>query len=432
MPVFTGLRALNARFTSLIKELLWLRVLIGFFLGTLLGIFLSPKYSGLEANTAKVIIAWIALPGHLFIALLQMIMIPLVFSSILLGINAGETLENLRKFGSRVLVYFVLTTAIAVVIGITLASITQPGRFLDKQGIPLVPNQSATTSSEPISLEKIPEIVISILPKNPFQTAFSGDMLGVVLLAMLVGIAVLSMKEEEARPVIHLLNAAFKTCMVIVEWAMKLAPYAVFGLIAQITAKIGIEVLVSLGAYFATVLGGLFLVIGMYSLILVFLAKKNPIWFFRKAADVQLLAFSTSSSAAVLPFTLKTAMEKMNVDKRIAEFIAPLGATINMDGTALYQAAATVFLSQVYGIELTFVQILFLLAATIVASIGTPSTPGVGIVILATILTGVGIPTEGIGIILGVDRLLDMCRTTVNITGDLVACNVFQTWEGKK
>ncbi|EQA35563.1 transporter, dicarboxylate/amino acid:cation Na+/H+ symporter family protein [Leptospira inadai serovar Lyme str. 10] len=357
-------------------------------------------------------------------------MIPLVFSSILLGVNAGESLENLRKFGSRVFAYFVLTTVIAVVLGITIASIVKPGKYVDSAGIPKMSVVSKIPlRSEPPSLEKVPELLLSVLPKNPFQTLFTGDMLGVVLLGILVGVALLSLGEETARPVLGLIQAVFKTSMVFVDWAMMLAPFAVFGLIAQITAKIGFNVLVSLGVYFLSVLGGLIAVLLLYSVILILLARKNPIWFFKNAGELQLLAFSTSSSAAVLPFTLKTGIEKMGVSNRIAEFIIPLGATINMDGTALYQATATVFLAQVYGIDLTLAQLGFIIIATVIASIGTPSTPGLGIVILASILTGVGIPTEGIGIILGVDRLLDMCRTTVNVTGDLVACNVFQKWQ---
>ncbi|WP_039948393.1 dicarboxylate/amino acid:cation symporter [Leptospira fainei] len=430
MSTFSGIKRLNSGLILLIKGKLWLRVLIGLFSGTAVGLCLSPEYKFLDISTSSVLANWLGLPGQLFLILLQMIMIPLVFSSILLGVNAGESLENLRKFGSQVFLYFVFTTVVAVVLGITIASVVKPGKYVDAAGIPKTSVVSKIpTHSEPPSVEKVPDLILSILPRNPFQTLFTGDMLGVVLLGILVGIALLSLGEEVAKPVLGLIQAVFKTSMVFVDWAMMLAPYAVFGLIAQITAKIGFNVLVSLGVYFLSVLGGLLAVLLMYSIILILLARKNPIWFFKNAGELQLLAFSTSSSAAVLPFTLKTGIEKMGVSRRIAEFIVPLGATINMDGTALYQATATVFLAQVYGIDLTLAQFGFIIIATVIASIGTPSTPGLGIVILASILTGVGIPTEGIGIILGVDRLLDMCRTTVNVTGDLVACNVFQKWQ---
>ncbi|EMO26408.1 transporter, dicarboxylate/amino acid:cation Na+/H+ symporter domain protein [Leptospira interrogans serovar Bataviae str. HAI135] len=212
--------------------------------------------------------------------------------------------------------------------------------------------------------------------------------------------------------------------MKIVHWAMVLTPFAVFGLMAKAISSIGIELLVTLGAYMSVVLLGLFLIIGVYSIVLIFLARRSPIDFFTKIAGLQLLAFSTSSSAAVMPVSIQTATENLGVRKNIAEFIIPVGATINMDGTALYQSVATIFLAQYFGIELAPTQLIFILFATVGASIGTPSTPGVGIVILATILSGLGIPAEGIGIILGVDRFLDMCRTTINVTGDITAACV--------
>lgn len=431
MPTEEPMKSLSFRLKRMLKEKLWLRVLIGLFGGFLTGLYLSPENQFISAEFSKGLTSWLGLPGHFFLILLQIIMIPLVFCSILLGIHAGETLENLKSFGLRVFGYFVMTTFLAVGIGIGIGTLIQPGSFVDTAGIPAAPSSKIPMNSDPISLDKFPDLLLSVLPRNPFQTFANGDMLGVVLLALLVGIALLSIEKESSQHVLPVINAIFRTSMIFVDWAMQLAPYAVFGLIAQITAKIGIKVLMSLGVYFLTVLGGLALVLLMYSLILIFFARKSPFWFFKQAGEVMLLAFSTSSSAAVLPFSLKTAIEKMKVPRKIAEFILPLGATINMDGTALYQAVATIFLAQVYGIELTVAKILFILVATVVASIGTPSTPGLGIVILASILSGAGVPTEGIGIILGVDRILDMCRTTVNITGDLTACNVFQKLEEK-
>ncbi|TGK11692.1 dicarboxylate/amino acid:cation symporter [Leptospira fletcheri] len=427
MVVFERIRRFNSNLIALIRKELWSRVLLGLFLGTIVGLCLSPEYELVSKDSSSILSAWLGLPGQLFLILLQMIMIPLVFSSILLGVSAGETVENLRKFGFRVFLYFVFTTFVAVSFGIAIASFIRPGNFVDPAGIPETGILAKIpTQTEAPSFQKIPELFLSVLPKNPFQTLFAGDMLGVVLLGILVGVALLSLDGPTFKSVTEMFQAVFKTSMVFVNWAMKLAPFAVFGLIAQMTAKIGFHILVSLGVYFFCVLGGLVFILFFYSLLLALVAKRNPIRFFKNAGELQLLAFSTSSSAAVLPFTLRTGIEKMGVSKKIAEFIIPLGATINMDGTALYQATATVFLAQVYGIELTLFQLGFVLVATVIASIGTPSTPGLGIVILATILTGVGIPTEGIGIIFGVDRLLDMCRTVVNVTGDLVACNVFQ------
>lgn len=271
------------------------------------------------------------------------------------------------------------------------------------------------------SLDKYPELLMSFFPKNPFLSITQGEMLNVIVFSILLGIAILSVSKDLSKPILEILNSVFQISMKIVHWAMVLTPFAVFGLMTKAISSIGIELLVTLGAYMSVVLLGLFLIIVVYSIVLIFLARRNPIDFFTKIAGLQLLAFSTSSSAAVMPVSIQTATENLGIRKNIAEFIIPVGATINMDGTALYQSVATIFLAQYFGIELAPTQLVFILFATVGASIGTPSTPGVGIVILATILSGLGIPTEGIGIILGVDRFLDMCRTTINVTGDITA-----------
>lgn len=209
--------------------------------------------------------------------------------------------------------------------------------------------------------------------------------------------------------------------MKIVEWAMKLAPYAVFGLICNITIKIGFQAISSMFMYILTVLFGLVLLLGFYLIIVYFSSKMKPFEFLGKIKEVQLMAFSTSSSAAVMPLSIKTAENNLEIPPTISKFVIPLGATINMDGTALYQVSAAIFLTQLFGIELSFFELIVLAITTVGASIGTPSTPGVGIVILATILQSIGVPLEGIALILGVDRILDMCRTTINVTGDLTA-----------
>jgi Na+/H+-dicarboxylate symporter len=212
--------------------------------------------------------------------------------------------------------------------------------------------------------------------------------------------------------------------MKVIEWAMILAPYAVFGLIANVTIQMGFETLAGVGAYMMSVLLGLFCMFLVYVLIVALIAKRNIFDFLKAIRNAQIFAFSTSSSAATMPFTLKAAEERLDIDPKVSRFVIPLGATINMDGTALYQAAAALFLCSIFGVDLTTGQIVFLMLTTVGASIGTPATPGVGIIVLATILSGIGVPPEGIGIILGVDRILDMCRTTLNVTGDLVATSV--------
>ncbi|MCG6166292.1 dicarboxylate/amino acid:cation symporter [Leptospira sanjuanensis] len=419
MPVFEKLNSLNRKILGLLKEKLWLKILFGMFAGIVTGILLGSDLSLVERDVAQLTTAWLVIPGLIFISLLQMIMIPLIFSSIILGICSAENIENVKKLGIRTLIYFVLTTFIAVAIGSSLALWLKPGKSTIQIKNALTAKVPAAT--EIPALDKYPELFMSFFPKNPFLSITQGEMLNVIVFSILIGIAILSVSKELSKPILELLNSVFQISMKIVNWAMTLTPFAVFGLMAKAISSIGTELLITLGVYMSTVLLGLLCVIGVYSIILIFLARRNPIEFFSKIAGLQLLAFSTSSSAAVMPVSIQTATENLKVKKNIAEFIIPVGATINMDGTALYQAVATIFLAQYYGIDLAPTQLIFLLFATVGASIGTPSTPGIGIVILATILTGMGIPTEGIGIILGVDRFLDMCRTTINVTGDITA-----------
>jgi Na+/H+-dicarboxylate symporter len=246
-------------------------------------------------------------------------------------------------------------------------------------------------------------------------------MLPIVIFTIIFGIALINIKPKQSEPLLEVLSSLQDVCITIVKWAMVLAPIAVFGLITKVTSQFGIDTLSGLGAYMLTVILGLLILVIVYLLIVYFIVKENPFRFLSNIRDVQLLAFSTSSSAVVMPISIKTAEEKLKVRPSIAQFIIPLGTTINMDGTALYQAVATIFLAQVYGVNIGLTALLFLIVTIVGASIGTPGTPGVGIVILAVILTSVGIPLLGIALIIGVDRILDMCRTAVNVTGDLTA-----------
>jgi Na+/H+-dicarboxylate symporter len=257
-----------------------------------------------------------------------------------------------------------------------------------------------------------------------------GEMLQVVLFSLIIGFALVTMVSNHAKPLLELLGSIQEVCMTVVRWAMYLAPLAVFGLLAQITIKVGFEALLGMAAYVGTVLLALLLLLCFYLLIVFFVSGKSPLAFMGAIREAQLLAFSTSSSAAVMPLSLKTAKEKLKVRPSISEFVIPLGTTINMDGTALYQGAATVFLAQVFGIELGLSALVLIVVTTVAASLGTPATPGVGIVILSLVLESAGIPTAGIALILGVDRILDMSRTVLNVTGDFTACLVMDRWVG--
>jgi len=278
----------------------------------------------------------------------------------------------------------------------------------------------------------LPEAVVGIIPQNPLGSMVESEMLQVVLFAIFIGLALVAMPPKQAQPILSLMGSLQEVCMTVVRWAMYLAPLAVFGLLAQITMKVGLDALLGMAVYVGTVILGLLLMILVYLLIVSLFARYNPLSFLSAVREVQLLAFSTSSSAAVMPLSMKTAEDKLGVRPSISQFLIPLGASINMDGTALYQAAATVFLAQVYNVELGLPALLLILVTTVGASIGSPATPGVGIVILAMVLSSVGIPASGVALIIGVDRILDMSRTAVNVTGDLTACLVMDRWVGGK
>ncbi len=428
------LTSLSTYLQKLVEGKLWLKVLIALFLGVGLGLLLSPQNGWVSKSTADVLGNWLALPGMLFLKLVQMIMIPLIVASIITGIASNDK-ENLKKLGGGVLLYFVSTTVISVSIGTVLAMLFKPGRYLHQQAV-MEHEQALSNTSESAELSfgvsNLPGIITDLLPENPLASMVSGEMLSIVIFTIIIGVAVLSLTNDLLKPVKLLLSAIQEICMTIVKWAMLLVPLAVFGLMAQLTSSVGLSSLAGLGYYVLVVLAGLALLVIIYLLLVSLLGQSNPFPFLRKIRDVQLLAFSTTSSAAVMPLSLKTAEEELKVDKSISNFIIPIGATVNMDGTALYQTITTLFIAQAYGLEMSILNVIVVVITIVAASIGTPAIPGGGVVILASVLGGAGIPAEGIIIIIGVERLLGMFRTAVNVTGDLTACMVFNRFYGKK
>lgn len=419
--------------SRLIRARLWLQIVIGMGLGIATGLLLSPQGAALVPDdVAPVVACWLALPGHVFIALIQMVVVPLVLSSIIMGITGNRDLTTLKRLGSRIGPYFIATTVIAVLIGGLVVTTIKPGLYVDARLISgvveaQVPLDEAVPASDPALL---PERIAAIIPSNPISSALNQSMLQMVVLAILIGVALMCIPKERARPLLDLSSSLQDVSMKVVGWAMMLAPVAVFGLLAQITTKIGLDAIVGMSVYVGTVLAGLALLLLAYVGIARGLGGIGPGRFLTAVRELQLLAFSTSSSAAVMPLSMKTAHEKLGVNRGVTEFVVPIGATVNMDGTALYQVVAAVFMTQAFGIDLTAGQFLLLTATTVGASIGAPSAPGVGIVVLATILEGIGVPTSGIALILGVDRILDMSRTAVNVTGDVTACAVMNRWLG--
>lgn len=429
-----SMKYLSDHLQALIKGRLWLKVLIGMLLGLTVGTLMGPSVGWLEAEKATTLGNWLAFPGQLFLALIQMIVIPLVFASVIRGIAAGENFDQLRKMGLWVVLFFVVTTAVATAIGLGVGSLIKPGESISSDTIQSTLGSTVQDTSHdtitPPEFGELPQKLITLLPGNPLSSMVEGQMLQVVIFALIFGIALVTMAPKQARPLLDLLGSLQEVCMTVVRWAMVLAPYAVFGLLAQLTMKIGIDALLGMAVYVITVLLGLMLLLILYLVLVFIFTQLPPQQFIRATREVLLLAFSTSSSAAVMPLSIKTAEEKLGVRPSVSQFVIPLGATINMNGTALYQGVATVFLAQAYGVDIGIAGMLLVVVMAVGASIGSPATPGVGIIILAMVLTSVGIPAAGIALIMGVDRILDMCRTAINVAGDLVTCILIDKWVG--
>ncbi len=407
---------------ELVEGKLWIKVLLGLILGALLGAILGRPAKLLPPGVGGALTSWIALPGDLFIRLVQMIMIPLVLASIIQGIAGGTERNNLVRLGVRVGAYFLVTTVGAILIGLALTSWLKPGR-----GMHLVPPSAAPPSpAQSSSLGDIPSLLTGLVPANPLASMLAGEMLNLVIFAGIVGAALVSIPKEKASPLLDLVASVQEICMIVTRWAMRLAPVAVFGLMARTTSSSGLGVLAGLGLYVMTVLLALVVLFVSYAAIVALFTTIGVRRFFSSAKDVLLLAFSVASSAAVMPLSMKTAEEKLGVPVSISRFVVPLGAIMNMNGTAAYQAVATLFLAQVYGLDLGTATLALVVVTAVAASVGTPSAPGAGIIVLASVLGTAGVPAEGIAVIIGVDHLLGMCRTAVNVTGDLTACALFR------
>ncbi|MFP4523678.1 MAG: dicarboxylate/amino acid:cation symporter [Candidatus Nanoarchaeia archaeon] len=422
---YTGhsLKSFSIHIKHLLEHKLWLQVLIGLFLGILVGLILGPESSLVSSDLAKKITQWLSFPGYLFLRVIKLVIIPLIFSSIIVGLLSSGSSSFLKKIGVRLFLYFIITTTIAVSIGFAISYAIAPGSYTDSSLFSMDVDSSdfQTLPSD----THITKQIINVIPDNPVQAMAQGDMFGVVIMAIIGGIALLFVTKKHFEPTLVLLETVQQVSMRIVKWIMYIVPLAVFGLMAEVMAQTGFEALKGLGMYVLTVLAGLLCLFGVYLLIIWLFSNKTVGSFLRTIFPAQLLAFTTSSSAVVMPLSMKIAEDKLKIKRAISQFVIPVGATINMDGTALYQAVATVFLAQLFGIHIAFSTLVLLVFLTVGASIGAPAVPGVGILILASILSTAGIPAAGIAIILGVDRILDMFRTSVNVTGDLTACTFF-------
>ncbi|MFS0783007.1 dicarboxylate/amino acid:cation symporter [Bacillus sp. 1P06AnD] len=354
--------------------------------------------------------------GKIFINLITLLVVPIVLFSIILGTAGLGDPKKLGRIGFKTIVFFLFTTAIAITIAMSLAIVISPGTKGDFD----TSNASFTAKEAP----PVGDTLMDIIPSNPFAALTEGNMLQIIIMAVLIGFALTALGKK-TKGIFNLVEQGNEIMMYLVHLVMKLAPYGTFGLIATAVGSQGIGAMKAMGLYMVVVVLAL-LVHGTvtYGGTVLLLAKKNPLWFIKRFAPAMSVAFSTSSSSATLPISMETAQEKLGVKESISSFVQPLGATINMDGTAIMQGVATIFIAQVYDVDLTMVQMLTVVLTAVLASVGTAGVPGVGLIMLAMVLTSVDLPVEGIGLILGIDRLLDMARTALNITGD-AACALF-------
>ena len=414
---------------------LWFQVVISLIIGLTVGLILGDDVGvSVDDESLDFITSYLKIPASIFVSLIYMIIVPLIFSSIVVAINSLGTTEKLKTLGLGVGVYFVITTTIAILVAVFLASLIAPGNLLDisalQESYDLVDND--TKINEGFSLNDIPNAVSTIIPKNPITSYLEGQMLSILIFALIIGLSMAALPKESAKPLLDILESVQKITLHILLFSMKIVPFAVFGLIVGMVSKIGLESMAGLGVYMITVVIGLAIMLSVYALILKFVAKRPISSTFSKFRNPQTVSFSTASSMATMPVTLKTAEENLKIDSRVSKFVIPFGTTVNMDGTALYQVIAVFFLAQLFSIELSPIAILVIIITSLLASIGTPAVPGAGTIVLSTILITVGIPPVGILLLLSVDRILDMIRTMVNVTGDLTACCVFDKITQKK
>lgn len=397
------------------------RILIGLGLGAAAGLLLRQLAFG-HPMTDFLVGGVFDVGGKIFLASLQLLVVPLVLVSLTCGTAALDDVARLGRIGGKTLGLYLLTTSIAISLAVAAGLLIEPGA-----GFELV---SASTGAKVGDAPSFAETLIGILPTNPFEALAEGRTLQVIVFAILLGVA-MTLSGEAATPLLRLFESANVVVMKLVFILMELAPFGVFCLMAKVASEQGFEAFEKLVWYFGTVLLVLFVhAFFVYPMLLV-LSGLSPLAFFRKFRAPMSVGFSTASSNATLPVNLRTVEEKLGVDASVASFTIPLGATINMDGTAIMQGVATVFIAQVYGVEIGPGGFLTIVVTATLASIGTAGVPGVGMVMLAMVLRQMELPVEGIGLILGVDRLLDMTRTVVNITGDAIVSCVVAKSEGK-
>ncbi|WP_394011246.1 dicarboxylate/amino acid:cation symporter [Anaerococcus cruorum] len=386
------------------------KIFVGLILGLIFGIILHSFVPDSHFKNDILIDGIFYTIGQLFIRLMQMLVVPLVFFSIADGCrNLGDT-ETLGKVGIRIVIFYMFTTALAIFIALSLASLIGPGKGMNMS----LGDQSFEAVDTEISLS---DTILDFIPTNPIEALATGNMIQIIIFAVLVGLLIATM-EDRLMTLGNIVTEMNDLMMGMTMWVMKLAPIGVFFLITRTFSSLGYDAILSMLSYMASVLGGLVAqLIIVYMLLVSIFVRVNPFKFLKKFAPVMTFGFSTASSSATVPIHIQT-LDDMGVDKKISSFTIPLGATINMDGTAIMQGVAVIFISNAYGIDLTASDFITVILTATIASVGTAGIPSVGLITLSMVLESVGLPVEGIAIIMGIDRILDMARTTVNLTGD--------------
>ena len=416
------------------------KILIGMLMGVIFGVLMLQIQGGVGF-----IGAWINPLGTIFVKLLKLIAVPLILASLIKGISDLKDISKFASIGLKTVVIYVLTTVVAIGIGLSLVNVFKPGNGVSDATISKLTATYANNSSVQGKIEEASRqqdsgplaFVVDMVPENAFSALSNNKlMLQVIFLSIFLGISLLLIGEKRAKPLKDIFDSLNDVVLKMVDLIMLSAPYAVFALLANVVVSSGdLELLYALLFYTSVVVGGLFLMVCFYLFILAFVVKKNPFWFLKQISPAQLLAFSTSSSAATLPVTMERVEEHIGVDKEVSSFVLPVGATINMDGTSLYQAVAAVFIAQALNFDLNFTDQLMIVLTALLASIGSAAVPGAGMVMLIIVLESVGFPADklaiGLALIFAVDRPLDMCRTVINVTGDATVSTLIAKLEGK-
>jgi DAACS family dicarboxylate/amino acid:cation (Na+ or H+) symporter len=412
-----------------------MHILAGLLLGAVAGVGANLAWG--KTSVLAAIIHYGAEPaGQMWLRALIMVVIPLVFSRLTLGVAGLGDLHKLGRVGLKTLLFFLLVTTLAAVLGLSLVNLVRPGVGLSaeaRERLLETYHQDSGLSKETLQRGQFGiQTLVNVVPRNPLAAAAQGDMLGVIFFSLAFGIALALLPSDRTKALVEVLRGLGDVMIVIIDLVMKLAPYGVFALLFTVTARFGLDLLVRLGWYILTVIAGLALFeFGVYPALIKVFTGWSPWNFFRRAWTAILTAFSTSSSNATLPTTLEVCEDSLGLPREICGFVIPLGATLCMNGTALFEGVTVLFIAQVFGIHLTLASQVVVMVTAILMAVGAAGVPSGAIQVLILVLEAVGVPGEGIAMVVGVDRVLDMCRTVVNVTGDMVAATFVARAEGK-